>query len=93
MVTSRWRVMVTALTALIAMLPEVGLRDTPINVRLGSKADIQRSLTDVRFTPESGHWNPLARCPLWAKSRHSAYGPAHDVFGPPGERRHGCGVK
>jgi hypothetical protein len=26
-----------------------------VNVRFGSKADIQRSLTDVRFTPKSGH--------------------------------------
>jgi hypothetical protein len=25
------------------------------DVRLGSKADIQRPLSDVRFTPESGH--------------------------------------
>jgi hypothetical protein len=26
------------------------------NVRFGSKADIQRRLSDVRFTLESGHW-------------------------------------
>src|SRR5262249_15807892 len=25
---------------------------------------------DVRFTPKSGHWNSVARCPLYAKSRH-----------------------
>src|SRR6516225_4450673 len=25
----------------------------------------------VRFTPKSGHWNPVVKCPLCAKSRHS----------------------
>src|SRR5262245_23924593 len=40
------------------------------NVRFGSKADIQHSLTDVRFTPKSGHWLSKSRCPLCAKSRH-----------------------
>src|SRR3974377_199979 len=27
------------------------------NVRFGSKADIEAVLPDVRFTPNSGHWN------------------------------------
>jgi len=27
---------------------------------------------NVRFTPESGHRNSIAQCPLCAKSRHSA---------------------
>ena len=71
MVTSRWRVMVTALTALIAMLPEVGLRDTPINVRFGSKADVTASTCDVRFTPESGHSPTRSGCLLWANCGHS----------------------
>ena len=26
-------------------------------------------ICDVRFTPKSGHWNSVARCPLCAKSR------------------------
>jgi hypothetical protein len=30
------------------------------NVRFGSKADIAASPTNVRFTPESGHWNSVA---------------------------------
>ena len=25
---------------------------------------------NVRFTPNGGHWNSAARCPLCAKSRH-----------------------
>jgi len=34
-----------------------GLSDARISsdVRFGSKADIQRRLTNVRFTPKSGH--------------------------------------
>jgi hypothetical protein len=28
-------------------------------------------LADVRFAPESGHWNSAAQCPLCAKSGHS----------------------
>jgi len=31
-----------------------------INVRFGSKADIGACPRDVRFTPESGHWNSAA---------------------------------
>src|SRR5262249_52235383 len=38
------------------------------NVRFGSKADILLSPTNVRFTPNSGHWNSAAQCPLCAKS-------------------------
>ena len=41
-----------------------------VNVHFGSKADILGGLRDVRFTPESGHWNSVAKCPLCAKSRH-----------------------
>jgi hypothetical protein len=36
------------------------------HVRFGSKADIQRRLTNVRFTRKSGHWNSAAKCPLCA---------------------------
>src|SRR5215469_15224335 len=42
------------------------------NVRFGSKADITAYLRNVRFTPKSGHWNSAMRCPLCAKSGHSA---------------------
>jgi hypothetical protein len=40
------------------------------NVRFGSKADIERSAWDVRFTPESGHFQRRLRCPLSANSGH-----------------------
>ena len=39
-----------------------------LNVRFGSKADIVRCQADVCFTPNSGHWNSVAKCPLCAKS-------------------------
>src|SRR5215469_1982342 len=42
------------------------------NVRFGSKADIVRVSTDVRFTPKSGHRLPVLECPLCAKSRHQS---------------------
>jgi hypothetical protein len=35
-------------------------------------ADIGEGATEVRFTPESGHWLSVSRCPLCAKSGHSA---------------------
>jgi hypothetical protein len=38
------------------------------NVRFGSLADIGVCPRDVRFTPESGHWESAARFPLCAKS-------------------------
>ena len=40
------------------------------DVQFGSKADIARCQADVRFTPESGHWNSVVECPLCAKSGH-----------------------
>src|SRR5262249_12419772 len=40
------------------------------NVRFGSKADIEAPPTNVCFTPKSGHWNSVGKCPLCAKSRH-----------------------
>ena len=43
------------------------------NVRFGSEADIHRRLTDVRFTPESGHSSAQLSCPLCAKSGHSRH--------------------
>jgi hypothetical protein len=47
-----------------------GFDDT--NVRFGSKPDISLIGCDVRFTPESGHGWARSRCPLCAKTRHSA---------------------
>src|SRR5215469_4266228 len=43
------------------------------NVRFESKADIRGRLGNVRFTPESRHWNSAAQCPLCAKSGHSLF--------------------
>ena len=39
-------------------------------VRFGSGADITRSPSHVRFTPESGHRATRLTCPLCAKSEH-----------------------
>jgi hypothetical protein len=38
-------------------------------VRFGSLADIGGCQSDVRFTPESGHWLKI-ECPLSANSGH-----------------------
>ena len=38
----------------------------PPHVRFGSKADIQRRLTNVCFTPKSGHWFSVSACPPYA---------------------------
>jgi len=46
----------------------------------GSKADIATAHLNVRFTPNSGHWNSAAKCPLCAKSRHSAVGRNRSLF-------------
>src|SRR5215469_5021363 len=37
---------------------------------LGQKADMAAHSSDVRFTPNSGHWNSFSKCPLCAKSGH-----------------------
>jgi hypothetical protein len=42
------------------------------DVRFGSKADILRCGSDVRFTPQSGHAQCTSRCPLSANSGHGA---------------------
>src|SRR6516165_1489963 len=42
------------------------------DVRFGSKADIGAPSADVRFTPNSGHWNSVVECPLCARSGHWA---------------------
>src|SRR5215831_9275031 len=42
------------------------------NVRFGSEADMAASSIDVCFASESGHQLSTLRCPLCAKSRHSA---------------------
>jgi len=49
-------------------------------VRLGAEADISECLGDVRFTPKSGHGSARFRCPLCAKSRHSAVGRNSSLF-------------
>src|SRR5262249_1873200 len=41
-----------------------------LHVRFGSKADIRPKKPDVRFTPKSGHWLSVPRCPLCAKCGH-----------------------
>jgi hypothetical protein len=41
------------------------------DVRFGSKADMAKCETNVRFTPKSGHALSTLGCPLSAKSRHS----------------------
>jgi hypothetical protein len=39
-------------------MPEfAGFQAILVDVRFGSKADIQVRPRDVRFTPKSGHWN------------------------------------
>jgi hypothetical protein len=38
-------------------------------VRFGSKADIEAPSSDVRFTPESGHWLSATGCPLGGQKR------------------------
>ncbi len=40
------------------------------DVRFGSEADIWTCVTNVRFTPESGHVVGCQECPLCAKSGH-----------------------
>src|SRR6516162_7695297 len=52
--------------------PCASQRRPAADVRFGSKADIGEGAIDVRFTPKSGHRNSVAKCPLCAKSRHSA---------------------
>jgi hypothetical protein len=42
------------------------------DVRFGSKADILRCESDVRFAPNSGHLQRTSRCPLCANSGHRA---------------------
>jgi hypothetical protein len=41
-----------------------------LHVRLGSKADVEVSQSNVCFTPNSGHRNSVMECPLCAKSGH-----------------------
>src|SRR5215472_3107640 len=39
------------------------------DVRFGSKADIAAAPINVRFTPKSGHWDSVVKCPLCPRSR------------------------
>jgi hypothetical protein len=45
---------------------------TPVatEATLAARGIAATALLNVRFTPESGHWNSVARCPLCAKSGH-----------------------
>ncbi len=43
-------------------------------VRFGSRTDMRAGVTDVRFTPESGHTVGCTKCPLSAKSGHQETG-------------------
>ena len=45
---------------------KVGLPRRKVEVRFGSKADIEVRLAHVRFTPKSGHWFHISECPLCA---------------------------
>ena len=47
-------------------------KNRPLDLRVGSLADIGACPTDVRFTPNSGHSSAQSKCPLWAKSRRFA---------------------
>ena len=40
------------------------------NVRYWHKADIPTGSTNVRFTPESGHWLEMPQCLLLTQSGH-----------------------
>ena len=51
------------------------------NVRFGSKADISACVSDVRFTPKSGHSQRRLRCPLCAKSGHQSIRAEHAFEG------------
>jgi hypothetical protein len=51
---------------------KAGLASSGVNVCFGSKADIAALPINVRFTPKSGHWNSVAKCPLCANSGHRA---------------------
>ena len=47
----------------------------------GSKADILRCGSDVRFTPRSGHQSRLSECPLSANSGHRLSNSGASFFG------------
>jgi hypothetical protein len=44
-----------------------------LDFRNGSNADIAERETNVRFTPESGHWLSGLRCPLSAGGGHRCH--------------------
>jgi hypothetical protein len=56
----------------MALIPQIPNRnglgclfDPAVDVRIGSKADIQAPSSNVRFTPKSGHWITFTRLPRW----------------------------
>src|SRR6516165_7171254 len=52
----------------------------------------KKALRDVRFTPKSGHWNSAVKCPLCAKSGHSAPQQNRALRGSPRQRA-ACGAR
>jgi hypothetical protein len=60
-----------------------------VDVRFGSRTDIEAQLPDVRFTPESGHCGATVGCPLCAKSGHWPTSADHLVGGGEQRLRHG----
>jgi len=59
---------------------------------LKSKNKSLRHLSNVRFTPNRGHWNLVVECPLCAKSGHSASQQDRALRGSP-RRRAACGAR
>jgi hypothetical protein len=49
-----------------------GPRSSSDSVRERAAGRVETDQLNVRFTPKSGHWNWVAKCPLSAKSGHSA---------------------
>ena len=47
---------------------------------LGQKQTSDQRPSMSRFTPESGHWNLAVKCPLCAKSGHSALRQGTSLF-------------
>ncbi|MES0385123.1 MAG: hypothetical protein ABUJ98_11105, partial [Hyphomicrobium sp.] len=52
-----------------------GMGSETIDVRFGSEADILDARSNVRFTPESGHFQRQRSCPLSAISGHRRFEP------------------
>ena len=55
-------------------------QECPLSPQLRSLADIRVEVSNVRFSPESGHAHRQHRCPLSAISRHSDNAPLATGF-------------